>query len=124
MAKPSRMSGAARVGLEPAQDRAAHPGYGLPSSIRVFLIDPVDNAAPWAAIFPQQLLRRGLAALRDLLERREIARLIGTVRVKILAPCETGPGELQRFARKRAHIAAANGGREGEPRHVIAQSLA
>src|SRR2546428_1842763 len=93
-------------------------------SICIFRIHRINRPAPRTVELPQQFLGRRLAALGQVLERLEIACLVGAIGVEPLAPSKPDASERQRFARNRQQIAAADRGAEAQSWHLVAQLLA
>src|SRR6476469_7100073 len=92
-------------------------------SVRVFLEDRIDRAAPFAMEALKQFLGRRDAARNRFFERTQVARLVAAVAVESPAPSQPLRAQPHQFIRQREHIAIADLRLEAELRHVVAQPL-
>src|SRR5262249_22627935 len=90
---------------------------------RVLVVDRRDRAAPGPVKFLQQLLGRGAAALDELVERREMARLVVPGGVEAAAAREARMREGKALPGDIEETAPVDGRTKPEPRHGVAQHL-
>src|SRR5690348_14766982 len=79
----------------------------------------VDRTLPGAVEFLQQFLGRCDAAIDEMLERCEIARLVVAVLIAPRPPPQAIAGECQTIPGDLTHGSALDGGSKAEARHVV-----
>ncbi len=89
-----------------------------------FLEHRLHRALPGAVIAGQQIVGRRNGRWRPLFQRREEARFIPALAVELAAADETRARKRKKVAGDVLHGAAADGGLQPKPRHLITQGLA